>query len=116
MKTLFILNDPPYGTERSYNALRLAGNLAKREGEEVKVFFIGDAAACAKGGQTTPNGFYNIERMMKAVAVRSGELGVCGTCMDARGITDEELMGKARRSTLDELTEWTLWADKIITF
>lgn len=64
MKTLFILNDPPYGTERSYNGLRLAGNLAKRDGEEVKIFFIGDAAACAKSGQTTPNGYYNIERMM----------------------------------------------------
>jgi len=24
MKTLFIINDPPYGTERVYNALRLA--------------------------------------------------------------------------------------------
>ena len=116
MKTLFILNDPPYGTERSYNALRLAGNLAKREGEEMKVFFIGDAAACAKAGQTTPNGFYNIERMMMAVAVRSGELGVCGTCMDARGITDDELIPQARRSTLDELTDWTLWADRVVTF
>ena len=30
-KTLFILNDPPYGTERSYNALRLAGSLSKRD-------------------------------------------------------------------------------------
>lgn len=116
MKTLFILNDPPYGTERSYNGLRLAGVLAKREGEEVKVFFIGDAASCAKRGQTTPNGFYNIERMMKAVAVGSGELGVCGTCMDARGMTDEELMKGAHRSSMDELTDWTLWADKVITF
>ena len=44
-KTLFILNDPPYGTERSYNGLRVAGSLAKREGEEVKVFLIGDAAS-----------------------------------------------------------------------
>ena len=47
-KTLFILNDAPYGTERSYNAARLAGSLSKREGEEVKIFLIGDAAACAK--------------------------------------------------------------------
>ena len=75
MKTLFILNDAPYGTERSYNGLRLAGNLAKREGEEVKTFFIGDAAACAKGGQATPNGYYNIERMIKVVTVRGGGSG-----------------------------------------
>ena len=46
MNTLFILNDPPYGTERSRNGLRLAGAVAKREGETVRVFLMGDAAAC----------------------------------------------------------------------
>jgi len=116
MKTLCILNDAPYGTERSYNGLRLAGALVKREGEEVKVFFIGDAAACAKSGQKTPNGYYNIERMIKGVAHGQAELGVCGSCMDARGMTDEELVKGAHRSTMDELTDWTLWADTVITF
>jgi len=62
MKTLFVLNDPPYGTERSYNGLRLAGSLAKRDGEDVRVFLIGDSAACAKRGQAVPNGYYNLER------------------------------------------------------
>ncbi len=57
-RTLFILNDAPYGTERSYNALRLAGALSKREGEEVKVFLIGDAASCAKKNQRVPQGYY----------------------------------------------------------
>ncbi len=55
-KTLFILNDPPYGTERSYNALRLAGALSKRDGEDVKVFLVGDAASCAKKDQKVPQG------------------------------------------------------------
>jgi uncharacterized protein involved in oxidation of intracellular sulfur len=116
MKTLFILNDPPYGTERSYNGLRLAGSLVKRDGQEVKVFFMGDAASCAKAGQATPNGYYNIERMIKAVSTRSGELGVCGTCMDARGLKEAELVDGARRSTLEELTDWTVWADSILVF
>lgn len=115
-KTLFILNDAPYGTERSYNGLRLAGNLAKRDEETVRVFFIGDAAACAKSGQITPNGYYNIERMMKVITARGGDIGVCGSCMDARGISEAELSQGARRSTLDELTDWTLWADSVITF
>ena len=107
-KTLFILNDPPYGTERSYNALRLAGSLSKREGEQVRVFLMGDAASCAKSGQQTPNGFYNIERMLKSVAKRKGEVCVCGTCMAARSIEPDELAEGARRSTLDEVTDWTL--------
>lgn len=116
MKTLFVLNDAPYGTERSYNGLRLAGSVARREGEEVKVFLMGDAASCAKSGHKLPQGYYNIELMLKSVTRHKGEIGVCGTCMDARGITEAELAEGAKRSTLDELTTWTLWADKVITF
>jgi uncharacterized protein involved in oxidation of intracellular sulfur len=115
-RTLFILNDPPYGTERSYNGLRLAGALAKREGESVRVFLMGDAAACAKSGQRTPDGYYNLERMLKVVVQRGGEVGVCGSCMDARGIAEDELAEGCRRSTLEGLTDWTLQADKVLVF
>jgi len=116
MKHLLILNDPPYGTERSYNALRLARNLLVKEKGEVKVFLLGDAAACAKAGQKVPQGYYNIGDMLGAVARRSGEVGVCGTCMDARGMGEAELTQGTHRSTLDELTEWTSWADKVLVF
>ena len=116
MKTLFILNDPPYGTERSYNALRLAGSLSKREGEQVKIFLIGDAASCAKKNQKVPQGYYNIELMIKTVVRHQGEVGVCGSCMDVRGLTESELMEGTKHSTLDELTGWTVWADNVIAF
>lgn len=116
MKTLFILNDAPYGSERSYNGLRLAGALAKAEGEEVKLFLIGDAAACAKGGQKVPEGFYNIQLMLNRVTRSSGKVGVCGTCMDARGIAEAELIEGTHKSTLAELASWTQWADKVIVF
>jgi len=74
VRFLIILNDPPYGTERSYNGLRLAGNLVtKHEQAEVDVFLMGDAVSCAKSGQTTPNGYYNLERMLKPV-LRGGRV------------------------------------------
>lgn len=114
--SLFVLNDPPYGTERSYNGLRLAGSLARRDGEQVRVFLLGDAAACAKGGQTVPQGYYNLEVMLRSVVRRGGEVGVCGTCMDARGIADAELAEGCRRSTMDELTDWTQQADRVLVF
>ena len=116
MKVLFVLNDAPYGTERSYNGLRLAGSLTKRDGNEVQVFLIGDAAACAKAGQKVPQGYYNIELMLQAVTRRGGTIGVCGTCMDARGISNEELVEGCRRSTLDELTDWTQQTDQVLVF
>jgi uncharacterized protein involved in oxidation of intracellular sulfur len=115
-RTLIILNDPPYGTERSYNGLRLAGALSKREGEEVKLFLIGDAASCAKGGQRVPQGYYNVEVMLRNVARHGAEIGVCGTCMDARGITDGELAEGPRPSTLEQLANWSQWADKALVF
>lgn len=116
MKTLLVLNDPPYGTERSYNGLRLAGALAKREGEEVKVFLMADAAACAKAGQKVPQGYYNLGRMLQVVSQHRGEVGVCGSCMEARGLADTDLVPGSRRSTLEELADWSLWADKVLVF
>lgn len=114
--TLFLLHDPPYGTERSYNALRLANALSKRENEEVKIFLLGDAAACAKAHQKVPQGYYNVELMLQGPARRGVPIGVCGTCMDARGIADAELIEGTHRSSLEELTTWTQWADKTLVF
>jgi len=116
MKVLFILNDPPYGTERSYNALRLAISLLKTPGDELRVFLLGDAAACAKAGQKVPQGYYNVADMLGMAARRGAKVGVCGTCMDARGMTDAEVVEGARRSTMAELTEWHQWADKVTVF
>lgn len=116
MKTLVILNDAPYGSERTYNGVRLAGALARQEGNEVRVFLIGDAASAAHRQQKVPSGYYNLEVMLGSIASHSGVIGVCGTCMDARGITAEDLMTGAHRSSLDELTQWTAWADKALVF
>lgn len=114
--TLIILNDAPYGTERSYNGLRLAGSLAKQDNAEVRVFLIGDAVGCAKRNQKVPQGFYKIENMLRPIPRKGGQIGVCGTCMEARGITDEELTEGCHRSTLDELTDWMLRADQVLVF
>jgi len=114
MNELIILNEPPYGNERSYNGLRLAMALVKKEAQ-VTVFLLADAVICAKQGQKVPQGYYSIERMLKAV-LRSGEVLLCGSCMDARGLAEEELVQGARRSTMDELAEHTLNADKVLVF
>ncbi len=116
MKTLFVLNGPPYGTEASYNGLRLAGSLVKRDGEEVRVFLMGDAVGCALAGQVLPEGYYHLVRMLGAAIRRGAEVDCCGTCLDARAIDESQLLEGARRSTLDTLTDLTIWADKVVTF
>lgn len=113
MKTLFILNDAPYGSERSYNALRLARALSKEPEQTVQIFLMGDAVACAKAGQQVPNGYYNIGDM---VGMAGGEVGLCGSCMDARGLSNDQIVSGARRSTLKELAEWSCEANKVLIF
>ena len=116
MNILFVLNDPPYGTERAFNGLRLARELAGRDGVDVRVFLLGDAVGCAMAGQKVPNGYYHLDRMIVSLSRQGSEVACCGTCLEARGITDEMLIEGARRSTLAELGDWTLWADKVVTF
>ncbi len=117
MKTLFILNDAPYGSEKCYNALRLAHALVKSGPEqEVTVFLMADAVVAARAGQKTPDGYYNMERMLKRVVLGKNRVLLCGTCMDARGMTDQDMMKGAARSTMPELAALTQAADKVLVF
>jgi uncharacterized protein involved in oxidation of intracellular sulfur len=117
MKFLFILNDPPYGTERFYNALRLAQSLAIAEpGVGLTMFLMADAVSGGHRNQKVPAGYYTVEKMLKQVIAVGGEVLLCGTCMDARGLADSELMDGTRRSTMKELAAATLAADKVLVF
>ena len=116
MKALLVLNDAPYGSERTYNGLRLAGSLSQQHGVEVKVFLIGDAVGCAKAGQKVPSGYYSVETMLRAATRHGAVVGVCGSCLDARAIGEGDLLEGAHRGSMEELTAWTVEADKILTF
>ena len=117
MKILLIINDPPYGTERVYNSLRFSHALLKKDpATQITIFLMADAVLAAKAQQKTPDGYYNVERMLKRVLVGKGTVLLCGTCMDARGIASPELVQVAHRSSMEELTAWTVEADKVIVF
>ena len=113
--TLFILNDAPYGSERAYNALRLAAAMAGKDDQPVRLFLMADAVTCAKAGQKVPEGYYNVQLMLGKI-IRKGEVGLCGTCMDARGLTEAEVVEGAQRSTLAQLASWTAEAAKVLVF
>ncbi|MBI4987142.1 MAG: DsrE family protein [Rhodocyclales bacterium] len=115
-KFLLVLNEAPYGGERTYNALRLSRQLLKGEGNTVKVFLMGDAVSAAKAGQKVPQGYYNAGDMLNMSNRAGAEIGVCGTCIDARGIADGELLEAATRGTMEMLATWTVWADKVLVF
>jgi len=116
MRTLFIVNDAPYGNERSYNALRLAASLATREDEEVWVYLMGDGTSGAKAGQSVPKGYYNFEALLRLVLSYGGAVGACGTCLEARGLGQGDLLEGVQACTLQTLTDWIQQVDRILNF
>jgi uncharacterized protein involved in oxidation of intracellular sulfur len=110
------LNDPPYGTERTYNGLRTAMALQKEQAAEAWVFLMADSVLAAMAGQKTPDGFYNLERMLKAVIAKGGRVKFCGSCADARGLTDAMLLSGVERGSMAELASWVAESDKSLVF
>lgn len=117
MKILLIINDAPYGSEKAYNAFRMAMQIQKDfENSEVRVFLMADASTCVISNQVTPNGYYNIERMIKSVLMKGGKIKICGSCAEARGLKNLNLIEGTELSTMQKLIEWTLECDKVLTF
>ncbi len=117
MNILIIINDAPYGTEKAYNALRTAITILKEhKNVNVQVFLMADSVGCALPNQKTPNGYYNIERMMKSVINKGGKIKACGGCSEARGIDKLKWIEGIELSNMKEFTKWTVDADKVLTF
>ncbi len=116
-KILLIINDAPYGTEKAYNALRLAMTLQKENTEiQILIFLLADSVGCAIPNQKTPQGFYNIERMLQSVIKKGAEVKACGGCSEARGISELKLIERVEISNMKEFANWVVKADKTITF
>jgi uncharacterized protein involved in oxidation of intracellular sulfur len=117
MQILILINDAPYGTEKAYNALRLAMTLQKEHAEtQVRIFLMADAVTCALPNHVTPQGYYNLERMFKSVISKGAQVKGCGTCAEARGIKGLPLIDGVEISTMSQLTQWVVESDKVVTF
>lgn len=116
MKVLVIVNGSAYGSDATFNAIRLAGSLGKRDGVQLQLLLMGDGVTCAVAGQKVPDCYYHLDRMVTSVLRHEGDVACCGTCLDARGLTEAQLVAGARRSTLEELTDSTFAADKVLAF
>lgn len=116
-KVLFILNDAPYGNEKVYNALRMAINLQKENSPiEIRIYLLADAVVCA-----VPNGQpfverYNIEKMVHSILENKGQVKLCKSCAETRGVANSNLIQGAEIGTLSNLTSWVMDSDKILTF
>ena len=112
-----IINDAPYGIEKPWNALRLASTSVTPELDmTVRVFLMGDSVVAAKKGQKTPEGYYNMEKMLQSLVSKGVEVKTCGTCINARGISDEDLVEGVERGTMKILATWIKESDRVVSF
>lgn len=117
MNILLVLNDAPYQTERAYNALRLATSFATDPETTVRIFLIGEGAWCSVANQTPPGDCqYNVEWLIQRLLPGGREILVCRTCLDARGITDGNLIPGVRRGSLDDLNRWTRESERVLVY
>ena len=117
MKLTIIVNDAPYGIEKPWNALRLASTSVSDEiGMTVRVFLMGDSVLAAKKGQKTPEGYYNMEKMLQSLISRGVEVKTCGACIDARGISESDLVDGIQRGSMKILATWIKESDRVLAF
>jgi len=117
MMLTIIINDAPYGIEKPWNALRLASTSVGEEiGMNVRVFLMGDSVLSAKKGQKTPDGYYNMEKMLQSLVKRGVEVKTCGACIDARGIKEIDLVEGVQRGSMKILATWIKESDRVLSF
>lgn len=117
MNTLILINDAPYGSEKAFNALRIANQINKDfPDNEVCIFLMADGVNCAIPNQNTPNGYYNIERMIQLSINKGTRVLLCGSCSETRGLKNMQLIDKTEISSMAELTKIIIECDKVLTF
>lgn len=114
---LIIIHAAPYGSERCLSALRLATSLANLEVDRprLRLFLMSDATVAGLPNQNDGTGG-SIGAMVAALAANGVSIKLCRTCVQARGLTDLPLLAGVSVGSLADLSQWTLEADKVITF
>jgi len=110
-----VINDAPYGIEKPWNALRLARALAATK-QKVNIFLLGDGALLAKKGQQPPSGYYNLAQMLRELIALGTNVRACGTCLNSRGIKEDELIEGVAVGKMLDLARWMGESSKIVTF
>lgn len=114
-KLLFIIHSAPYGNERFFSALRLALQIQDQHKSDLKLFLMSDAVSGGLATQNPEEG-YHLQQMIEILTAQGAVVKLCKTCANTRGITGLPLAEGVEIGTLIELADWTIAADKVLTF
>ena len=115
---LVIVSAPAYGSERMLSALRLATAIAGQEVETVdlRLFMMSDPVTVGLDRQAGAEAGGGLQQMIEELLRCGARIRLCRSCAQARGMVDLALIPGVMIGTLPELAEWTLAADKVISF
>ncbi len=115
-KIVIVATGAPYGSESLFNSLRLAIGLIELENNlDLRLFLLSDAVTAGLRGQNPGEG-YIIQHLLVILTAQNVPVNLCTTCTDGRGISTLPLIDGVEIGTLVELAQWTLSADKVLTF
>jgi uncharacterized protein involved in oxidation of intracellular sulfur len=118
MSVLIVINRQPYdGSDATWNALRLAGQLLK-DGQEVRLFLMNDAVDLARDANIRPETYdQDLSQMLRDLIADGATVRVCGTCMARCGLhRNRPYFDGAQKSTMAELAEWVVSSDRMLSF
>ncbi len=118
MTILIIFNREPYdNTDVTWNGLRLAGQLAETK-QDVRIFLMNDSVDMARDVCVPSAGYdQDLSHMLKELIGKGVPVKVCGTCMARCGIyKNHPYFEGAESSTMQELAEWVVDSQKVLTF
>jgi len=110
-----IINEAAYGKERAWNAFRLAMAMMTKD-MKVNIFLLEDGVTVAKKGQQTPEGYYNLEKMLAQLIQSGAKVRACNTCLQARGLSQNDLVPGAEAGKLLDLVEWIRESKSVLSF
>ena len=117
LNILFVVNDAPYGSEKVFNTCRIAQTILREHPDtSVSIFLLADSVTSALAGQSTPQGYYNIEHMLQSVVRKGAQVSACGFCSEARGLKAVSFAPGIQAGSMIQLAQWVIDADKVLTF
>lgn len=110
-----VINEAAYGKERAWNALRLAMAMMVKN-MRVNIFLLEDGVTLAKRGQHPPEGYYNLEKMLTDLVQSGAKVRACGTCLQARGMSQNDLVSGVEVGKMLDLVQWVKESMSVLTF
>jgi uncharacterized protein involved in oxidation of intracellular sulfur len=115
MNILIIINESPLANEKAYNALR-TGMQFQKDGHILKIYLIADGVYCAMNNTKVGAGTSNIENMVKEIVSKGGEVKMCTSCGNSRGLSELKIIEGAEWTNLKTLTDWVVQCDRVLNY